>query len=70
MPPGSIHRLNEYVVPITKENIAFGLSQSDTRQLDFMFYGLSTSGQGAVSFQDFFLLEIKMTEYSLVDSGS
>jgi len=55
---GSIIRLREAIRKVSKNSIELGLTEPDTRQLESMFYGISSSGQGVTSFSEMTLIEI------------
>jgi len=58
LPNGSIIRLLEAIRTVSKYSIDLGLTKPDTQQLESMFYGLSSLGQGVMSFSDMVLVEI------------
>ena len=58
LPSGSIIRLLEAVRKVTKEHIVFGLTEPETKRIESMFYGLSSSGRGVIDIGDLIAVEI------------
>lgn len=58
LPDGSVLRLTEAVHETPDEFVEFGLSEQNTEELEFMFYCLTTFGEGATDFSDLFSLEM------------
>lgn len=59
LPDGSILRLTEGVRTVSEASVEFGLSEQNTVELESMFYGLSSGGEGVTDFSDLFSLELK-----------
>jgi len=58
LPDGSTIRLLEAIRTVSEYSVHLGLTELDTQQLESMFYGLSSSGRGIMSFSDMVLAEI------------
>lgn len=61
LPEGSIIRLLEAIRTVSKYSIELGLTEPNTQQLESMFYGLSSLGQGVMSLSNMVLVEINET---------
>ena len=58
LPDGSIIRLREAAQTVTKSFIDLGLIEQDSKKLESMFYGLSSSGNGFIDFSEMISFEL------------
>lgn len=58
LPDGSIIRLRESAQTVTKSFIDLGLIERDSKKLESMFYGLSSSGYGFIDFGEMISFEL------------